>query len=49
MNILEKNIIGLNIKKLRKVLKLSQGEFGIKLGTDQAYISKLEFMNGFNE
>mgnify|MGYP000639100524 CR=1 FL=1 len=37
-----KSIIGLEIKQLRKVLDLTQVEFGDKLNLDAAYISKIE-------
>jgi len=47
-NFLERNddqiklIIGLEIKKLRKDLGLTQVEFGGKINLDSAYISKIE-------
>lgn len=37
-----KKVVGQNIKKRRKTLNLSQEELGLRLGADQAYISRLE-------
>ena len=47
-NFLESNdddiklVIGIEVKKLRKVLGLTQVEFGGKINLDSAYISKIE-------
>lgn len=38
----QKKALGQNIKKRRKHLSLSQEELGLRLGADQAYVSRLE-------
>ena len=38
----QKRALGRNIKKRRKYLNLSQEDLGLRLGADQAYVSRLE-------
>lgn len=38
----QKKALGQNIKIRRKELNLSQEELGLRLGADQAYVSRLE-------